>query len=232
VLYIRSTKKTCVACVEHLEPEKFLDQITKRCNHSVNTCKTCVCKWIDERLTNQGYDKISCPDCSLILQYSDVQQCTTKKQFDRYDRLVLLNTLAKDPDFRWCFSSTCSSGQIHSTQSEGDMMICYACQYRQCTKHNSEWHHGETCAEYDTRRHRARSDEVAATKKVEEISKKCPSCKVPIEKNDGCDHMTCTRCSFQFCWVCLCDYVRSSSDAQYHERACIYYQPWDGIGPS
>ncbi|CBF89173.1 Rcat domain-containing protein [Aspergillus nidulans FGSC A4] len=28
-------------------------------------------------------------------------------------------------------------------------------------------------------------------KKVEETTKRCPGCQWPIEKNDGCDHMTC-----------------------------------------
>lgn len=37
---------------------------------------------------------------------------------------------------------------------------------------------------------------------VAQHTKLCPQCRNPIEKNSGCNHMTC-RCGHEFCWVCI-----------------------------
>lgn len=37
---------------------------------------------------------------------------------------------------------------------------------------------------------------------VSTMTKKCPKCHTPIERNDGCNHMTCQICHYQFCYVC------------------------------
>lgn len=32
--------------------------------------------------------------------------------------------------------------------------------------------------------------------------RQCQRCTSPIEKNGGCNHMTCIHCKFEFCWIC------------------------------
>ena len=42
-------------------------------------------------------------------------------------------------------------------------------------------------------------------------SKQCPRCRIPIEKNGGCNHMTCRPpggCGYEFWWSCRCEYPR------------------------
>ena len=34
-------------------------------------------------------------------------------------------------------------------------------------------------------------------------TKKCPQCRTPTEKNEGCNHMSCRRCRHEYCWICM-----------------------------
>jgi ariadne-1 len=62
-------------------------------------------------------------------------------------------------------------------------------------------------------------------------TKECSRCNSTIEKNGGCNHMTCRKCSYEFCWICMgpwsehgsqwynCNRYeeKSSSDARDHQ---------------
>lgn len=54
-------------------------------------------------------------------------------------------------------------------------------------------------------------------------TKPCPKCHRPIEKNQGCMHMTCSQCRHEFCWLC------NGSWAEHGERTGGFYacNRWD-----
>jgi hypothetical protein len=120
------------------------------------------------------------------------------------------------------------------------IFICNACGFKLCIVHDAVWHDGETCNEYDYRisgqkekdeaaKERAdrAAEEEASRVEVEKSTKKCPGagCTWNIQKNDGCNHMTCLKCRYEFCWVCLADYnsIRRKGNSA-HKKHCTDYR--------
>ena len=60
-----------------------------------------------------------------------------------------------------------------------------------------------------------------SSKWIKDNTQQCPKCHRHIEKNGGCNHMTCRPpggCSHEFCWLCLADWHNHGNCAQNRAR--------------
>ena len=98
------------------------------------------------------------------------------------------------------------NGDVIRDESFGNYGQCNNClKYEKIEK--------EVC---DTENHRYPNGYTCSKCFIKESTKMCPSCKSNIEKNGGCNHITC-RCKFEFCYICLVNW-KNIIDGELHNR--------------
>ena len=52
--------------------------------------------------------------------------------------------------------------------------------------------------------------------------------RAPIQKNGGCNHMTCANCKYEYCWICRLGYL----PGHYNNTRCPQFDEsyYDDIG--
>jgi hypothetical protein len=58
----------------------------------------------------------------------------------------------------------------------------------------------------------ASGDDIANALWVAANTKRCPRCATAIEKDEGCNHMSCRKCRKEFCWICMQDWSLHSEN--------------------
>ena len=119
----------------------------------------------------------------------------------RLESIVEQKAIEANPRFRSCLSARCDHGQIH-TNIHDNCVTCEACGAKSCFIHGVPWHKGYTCDAYDAT-HPDAVSLMTSEERIERTAKRCPGkgCTYYIEKNGGCDHMTCPNCKEGWDWV-------------------------------
>lgn len=196
------------------------------CTHSQRTiCRVCMYEYIRSNW-NLGID-ISCPECSTILSHDAIKSILYSsgdiKLYQRYVQFDLYRALENNPEFIWC-AHGCGSGQLNEGATMNTTVQCIQCSKLTCFRHRSPWHEGLTCEEYDLPKNTR--EQHASERWIDGHTKTCPKCHVHIEKNEGCDHMTCRKCQYEFCWECLVPYSNIRRHGAYlHGKKCKHYPP-------
>jgi len=155
------------------------------CKHRF--CYECGGNWLKALIEGGGtYDSLRCVFCPGGLTYAEVKQLVSCSRLrSTLERTSLELCLTKMEDFTWC--RWCQSGGIAQSTGCTDVQ-CNDCSRAWCMLCGFNAHAGMSCEEYHA------TDEHKSEKWTMEVARHCPSCKVPIEKNGGCNDMTCSRC--------------------------------------
>mmetsp|Transcript_34793 Transcript_34793/g.61270 ORF Transcript_34793/g.61270 Transcript_34793/m.61270 type:complete len:438 (-) Transcript_34793:1-1314(-) len=156
-------------------------------------CRDCVIQYLSVKIVESQVLELKCPGDSCRHLISEEQvKAFVPELYPKYLKFKRRAELSKDPSVRWCAELDCD-GVMKGNQTRPHM-ICPICKREQCYNCGSQWHPGKTCEQLidDAYEEWVRGREVQL----------CPRCKRRIEKIEGCNHMTCSVCQHQWCWLC------------------------------
>ncbi len=138
----------------------------------------------------------------------------------KWEETYLDAFLEMDSSCRQCPSLNCQSVAVVNIKSKTRKPTsckCIECKKEFCYDCGEDPHRPATCeAMTEWTRVQAKSDFW-----VRRNAKPCPGCHAPIEKVQGCNHMSCT-CGVEFCWLCL-----TPLDTYSGNHTCNRYDPTD-----
>jgi len=124
-----------------------------------------------------------------------------------FDKFMIRSYCNENSHISWCPGPGCDV--IVEYKAGGAHDIVCRCGHKFCFKCKEEAHRPASCAS-------VRKWQLKNTSESENVNwmiantKNCSKCGRPIEKNQGCNHMTCDPrsggCGHEFCWLCLGDW--------------------------
>lgn len=183
---ISEVKQSCAICYNPIHSSQI---VTLPCHSPF--CTTCISLYLEVKINNLEVLSITCPvpQCQFEFTSDLIKDNISTNLFQKYCKLLYSETLSKNPNLRWCPAPDCSGYDIFANNFQ---MTCNVCSTFYCFHCSEIWKDKHTCKMSD--------------KPLEYWFKKgiryCPNCKRKVEKNYGCDHMTCIKCKYQWCWLC------------------------------
>ncbi|KAL9233527.1 hypothetical protein vseg_008512 [Gypsophila vaccaria] len=191
---------TCGICFDNF-PWSMMSSAS--CGHSF--CNSCWAGYIGTAINDgPGCLMLRCPDpsCSAAVGQDLINKVASKEDKEKYDRYFLRSYIEDNRKAKWCPAPGCDYA-VDFVVGSGNYDVSCRCAHSFCWNCTEEAHRPVDCGTVSKwiMKNSAESENMNW---ILANSKPCPKCKRPIEKNQGCMHITCTPpCKFDFCWLCL-----------------------------
>jgi ariadne-1 len=184
-----------------------LESFAMKCGHRY--CVGCYRQYLFQKIREEGEAaRIQCPSdgCGRIIDARSLDLLVTSDLADRYHEL-LNRTYVEDKDsLKWCPAPDCKNA-IDCAVKRKDLnrivpTVACRCGHRFCFGCSLDDHQPAPC-ELVKRWLKKCADDSETANWISANTKECPKCNSTIEKNGGCNHMTCRKCKHEFCWMCM-----------------------------
>ncbi|EEY17142.1 ariadne-1 [Verticillium alfalfae VaMs.102] len=189
------------------EDDADLETFAMKCGHRY--CVACYRHYLNQKIREEGEAaRIQCPAdrCGRILDSKSLDILVTPELSGRYKEL-LNRTYVEDKDaLKWCPAPDCVNA-VECGVKKKDLdkvvpTVACACGHRFCFGCILTDHQPAPCSLVKLWLKKCADDSETANW-ISANTKECPRCNSTIEKNGGCNHMTCRKCKHEFCWMCM-----------------------------
>ncbi|EGT37490.1 hypothetical protein CAEBREN_17795 [Caenorhabditis brenneri] len=214
-------KSECEVCCSELTV------LGLRCRHMA--CLNCWSKYLAAKISD-GQCILGCIwfECSMCITNDILERflCSTDSQI-AHQKLIKDSYINSDSSLAWC-NRKCG---MAVRRSYNDTVFC-SCGSTFCFLCRSDAHYPATCRQLQLWGKKHMGSDQKTSSWIVLNTRECPRCFIPIQKSGGCDHLTCTECRYEYCWVCLQDWKThfdgcqqfyiSAAQSQFNSRANSY----------
>jgi ariadne-1 len=210
----------CDICCDDSEP---MTTFALKCGHRF--CVDCYKTYLDSKVKFEGEAaRIKCPGdrCNRIVDSKSMRLLMSEELRDRYVHCAFLcdatltliryhelltRTYVDDlENLKWCPAPSCEFAVECKTKAKDLKKIVPIvqcdCSHSFCFGCASNDHLPAPC-DLVKRWVKKCEDDSETANWISANTKECPKCYSTIEKNGGCNHMTCRKCKHEFCWMCM-----------------------------
>jgi hypothetical protein len=178
------------------------------CGHWV--CKDCWAGFLNAEISS-GIESVfsRCPaldakgqKCRECVPLRMMKEHLTKENYAKLRDWVLNHFVDSMKSLKWCPGKRCTlvydytgGGAVDISCNKCGTQFCFACR--------GEAHSPCPCDLAKRWKEQVNDSDAASQRLIESLTKPCPKCGTRIEKNRQCNHMKCSKCSFDFCWQCM-----------------------------
>uniref|UniRef100_A0A1I7ZLB5 RBR-type E3 ubiquitin transferase n=1 Tax=Steinernema glaseri TaxID=37863 RepID=A0A1I7ZLB5_9BILA len=145
--------------------------------------------------------------CSLLCSSEMVETVLKNESVDlrgQYERFRRRDYVAAHPELRECSGADCDMF-IYASIDKPYRVTCSKCKTSFCFLCGADYHVPINCEMLKSWTKKCNDDSETAHY-LSANTKNCPKCDSLIEKNGGCNHMKCSKCGHDFCWMCALEW--------------------------
>ncbi|GAV67119.1 IBR domain-containing protein [Cephalotus follicularis] len=211
----------CDICIEEVPGDKATRM---DCSHCF--CNDCWTEHFIVRINEGQSRRIRCMAhrCNAICDESVVRNLVSKRHPDlaeKFDRFLLESYIEDNKMVKWCPSTPHCGNAIRVEEDEFCEVEC-SCGLQFCFSCLLKAHSPCSCLMWELWVKKCR-DESETVNWIMVHTKPCPKCHKPVEKNGGCNLVSCI-CGQAFCWLCGGATGRDHTWSRIADHSCGRYK--------